>query len=235
MLNEQRHKIENIPVTTSFEQALEKLKIEDPDDIALVGELFETAKKIARPKVLFREAYVEEISGNKVRISGVSFESEVLAANLKKIHRVFAYVSTCGTEVDDWSRGEKDYVVSLWLDMIKEMFLHEANVFFREYVRKAFEFKQVSAVNPGSGNENNWHISQQAPLFDLIGGVKEEIGVTLTDSFLMLPVKSTSGLLHPSETEFVNCALCGRKNCSGRKAGFNSELYARIFNRKENL
>ena len=222
-------KIDTIPVTTSFEQALAKLKIEDEDDIAMVRALFETAKKIVRPKVLYREAYVEEVSGKNVRIDNLAFESEVLAANLKNVHRVFAYVSTCGTEVDDWSRAEKDYVVSLWLDMIKELFLREANTFFRDYIKNSYQIKTLSAINPGSGNRDNWHISQQVQLFKLIGDVRDEIGVTLTDSFLMVPIKSTSGFLYPSETEFVNCSLCGRENCQGRRVAFDKELYEQTF------
>ena len=224
-------KIDNIPVTTNFEQVLAKLKIEDDDDIAMVRSLFDTAKKIARPKVLYCEAYVDEISGKNVRINGTTFESEVLAANLKDIHRVFAYVSTCGAEVDEWSKNEQDYVVSLWLDMIKEMFLREANTFFRDYIKNTYKIEKLSAINPGSGNRDNWHISQQALLFAMIGSVKEEIGVTLTDSFLMMPIKSTSGLLYPSEKEFVNCALCKRENCQGRRVEFDSELYTQIFNK----
>jgi hypothetical protein len=222
-------KIEAMPATTTFEQALDTLKIEDDEDITMIRSLFETAKGIAKPKVLYREAYVEEISGKNVHINGFIFESDILAANLKNVHRVFAYVSTCGTEVDEWSAGEKDYVVSLWLDMIKEMFLREANIYFGDFIKNAYKFEKLSSINPGSGNENNWHISQQKQLFAMIGGVKEEIGVELTDSYLMLPIKSTSGLLYPSETEFVNCALCGREKCPGRRVEFDSKLYARIF------
>jgi len=222
-------KLDTIPVATSYKEALEKLRITDEDDIAMVQRLFETAKEISRPKVLYREAYVEEISGSRVRINGLDFQSEVLAVNLKNVHRVFAYVSTCGTEVDDWSRDEKDYVVSLWLDMIKELFLHEANIFFKEYIKNSYKFKTLSFINPGSGNKDNWPISQQTQLFTLVGSVNEEIGVTLTDSFLMVPVKSTSGLLYPSETEFVNCSLCGRENCTGRRVEFDRELYAKTF------
>ncbi|MCL2478035.1 MAG: hypothetical protein FWF22_00935 [Treponema sp.] len=222
-------KLDDIKVITTWEQVLEKLRIEDEDDIKLVKGLFETAKKIARPKVLYRESYVEEVAGKNVRIDGLEFESDVLAANLKKVHRVFAYVSTCGTEVDNWSALEKDYVVSLWLDMIKQLFLQEANIYFREYLKKGFGFKTLSAINPGSGNRDNWPISQQAQLFRMIGSVKEEIGVTLTDSFLMLPIKSSSGLMYPSDTEFTNCSLCNRKNCPGRRQEFNSELYAKTF------
>ena len=223
------YKLDNIPVNTTLEEVLNRLAIEEPEDIALVSGLFKTAKEIARPKALYREAYVEEVSGADVRIDGIDFTSEVLAMNLKNIHRVFAYVCTCGTEVDDWSHNERDYVVSLWLDIIKEMFLHQAISYFRDYIKSSYRFNNLSAINPGSGNVDNWPISQQTRLFSLIGGVKNEIGVTLTDSFLMIPVKSTSGLFFPSEKEYVNCALCGRENCPGRRAAFDRELYAQAF------
>ena len=222
-------KLDNIPVTVTLEQVLQRLKLEEQEDIALVSELFAKAKEIARPKAVYREAYVEKVSGARVKINGLWFESPVLSAKLKDIHRVFAYVCTCGTEVDDWSRGEKDYVVSLWLDMIKAMFLTDANNYLREFIIGTYKINKLSSVNPGSGNVENWPIAQQRPLFDAIGDVKNEIGVTLTDSFLMLPIKSMSGLLFPSEKEFSNCALCGRENCSGRRAAFDRKMYEGIF------
>jgi len=224
-------KLDNIPVTTTFDQVIKRLKIEEPEDIEIISKLFETAKEIAKPKVLYREAFVEEISGSNVNINGYNFESDVVAMTLKNVHRVFAYVCTCGTEVDDWSHNEQDYVVSLWLDMIKEMFLFEANNFLRKHLKSSYGFEKLSSLNPGSGDEDNWHISQQTQLFAMIGDVKPEIGVTLTDSFLMVPIKSTSGLLFPSKTDFVNCALCTREKCVGRRVEFDKELYAQIFNK----
>jgi len=223
------HKIDNIPIKTSIEQALNNLHISDSEDIAMVSGLFEMAKKIAKPKALYREAYVEEVSGDKTRINGYDFRSAVVTMNLKNIHRVFAYVCTCGTEVDDWSHKEKDSIVSFWLDMIKQMFLHDAIAFLKDHIKRVFMFEKLSVINPGSGNLENWPISQQKPLFDLIGNVKSEIGVTLSGSFLMVPLKSTSGLIFPSETEFVNCALCSRENCKGRQVPFDIRLYNKAF------
>jgi len=223
------HKLDNIPITVTLSKVLQKLAVKDDEDIALISDLFETAQAVARPKALYREAFVEELSGARVRVNGFDFHSEVLAANLNNIHRVFAYVCTCGAEVDEWSRGGHDYVVSLWLDMIKEMFLIDAITFLREHIKTAFGLKRISAINPGSGNAENWPISQQKELFAMIGDVKGEVGVTLTDTCLMLPIKSTSGLLYPSEADFVNCALCFRENCQGRRAEFDKELYERTF------
>ena len=229
IVNIMKRKLDNIPITTTIEEVLEKLRIEEPDDIELITGLFNKAKEIARPKVLYKEAFVEEVSGDEIRIDDTVFHSKVVAANLKNVHRVFVYVCTCGTEVDAWTQGEKDYVVSLWLDMIKELFLHEASVYFKEYIKSSYRLENISAVNPGSGNVDAWDISQQYLLFDLIGDVKEEIGVELTNTYLMHPIKSTSGLIYPSDTEFVNCALCNRENCIGRRAEFDAELYAQTF------
>ena len=222
-------KLDEIPVKTTLEHVIKTLLLEEPEDIDIISKLFKEAKETAKPKVLYREAYVESINGPLVQINGTVFESTVLAKSLNSISRVFAYVCTCGTEVDDWSRKESDYVVSLWLDIIKEMFLGEASLYFREHIQKTFQLEKLSSINPGSGNLENWPISQQAPLFKMIGSVKDEIGVILTDSYLMVPIKSTSGLLFSSEAGFDNCALCTRENCPNRRAEFDAKLYERTF------
>jgi hypothetical protein len=41
---------------------------------------------------------------------------------------------------------------------------------------------------------------------------------------LMLPAKSESGIFFPSETTFLNCQLCPRQNCEGRKAAFDLKM-----------
>jgi hypothetical protein len=203
---------------------VKKLLLEDEDDIGLIAGLFAKAREVARPKALYKVAYVEDADHLHVTLDGVRFASEVLARNMKGVHRVFAYVCTCGAEVDDWSHAEKDYIVSLWLDIIKERFLFDAITFLREHIKKKYGIATLSAVNPGSGNVDNWPIAQQKLLFPLIGGVAEDAGVRLTDSCLMLPTKSTSGLLYASDTEFFNCSLCERKICPGRRAEYQGNV-----------
>ena len=50
------------------------------------------------------------------------------------------------------------------------------------------------------------------------------IGVNLTDSFLMIPRKSISGIYFPTEIKFYSCQLCPRERCIGRKAPYDSKL-----------
>jgi hypothetical protein len=74
------------------------------------------------------------------------------------------------------------------------------------------------------GSLEDWPISEQKQLFSLLGDVEAAIGVQLTSSMLMLPAKSESGIFFPSETTFLNCQLCPRQNCEGRKAAFDPKM-----------
>ena len=77
----------------------------------------------------------------------------------------------------------------------------------------------LSALNPGSLAA--WPISGQAELFAILGGkefVQETIGVTYSDTFLMFPSKTISGILFESEVFYKNCQHCPLTNCPGRRA-----------------
>lgn len=220
----ERYLLDAIPISVTLDSVIKDLRLEDEDDIEFVSDLFAKAKKIARPKALYKVTYIDDIDASHVITDGVTFTSDVLAHNLKGVHRVFAYICTCGTEVDEWSRTETDYIVSLWLDFIKERFAYDATSYLHHYIKERYGFEIVSSINPGSGNVDTWPIEQQKLLFSLIGDVTIDTGVILSDSFLMIPTKSTSGILYPSATEFINCSLCERKNCPNRHAAYSKRL-----------
>jgi len=79
----------------------------------------------------------------------------------------------------------------------------------------------MSFMAPGSLPD--WPLEEQKPLFNLLGNVKAAIGVNLTDSLLMLPVKSISGIYFPVEASFYSCQLCPRQKCEGRKARYDKK------------
>jgi len=110
------------------------------------------------------------------------------------------------------------------LDMIKEMIMADTMVQFTEIICSKYDIKRYSTMNPGSGNADVWTIDQQRRLFDLIGDVQKDSGIYLTDGFLMVPTKSVSGILFPSESGYTNCEVCTRENCQGRKAPYNPSL-----------
>jgi hypothetical protein len=55
--------------------------------------------------------------------------------------------------------------------------------------------------------------------------VTRHIGVVLTDSFLMIPNKSVSGIRFQTETDFRSCQVCRREVCPSRSAPFDKALW----------
>ncbi len=79
-------------------------------------------------------------------------------------------------------------------------------------------------MEPGSGAADVWPITQQKELFSIFGNVEDLIGVRLTHNYLMIPIKSVSGILFQTETTFETCQLCPREACIGRRAEYAPDL-----------
>ena len=76
-------------------------------------------------------------------------------------------------------------------------------------------WKHTNRFSPGYCG---WHVSQQQLLFPLFQG--HTCGVTLTDSSLMLPIKSVSGIIGLGKDVRhldYTCGLCDFKQCYKRK------------------
>ena len=216
--------LDNIPFELDIPSLLETLHVDaDDDDAARVGELAAKAQAIGRPKALYREAYVESRGDKHVVVDGIWLTSRVLSVNLEGAHRVFPHVATCGTELDDWSSSLDDMLERYWADRIKESALGAAIRAFTADLEERCRPGKTAVMDPGSLDD--WPLGQQGQLFSILGEVRELIGVELTESFLMLPIKSVSGLRFPTEGNFESCELCRREDCPGRRAPHDPELF----------
>jgi hypothetical protein len=189
--------------------------------------LVKEARAVARPKAAFRVGYIENKNHQTVQINGITFNSRVLRVNLEEAHRVFIYLATCGVELEEWSKSVTDLLQQYWADTIKEQALRSASRALDRYLKEQFQLSKTSAMAPGSLEA--WPITEQRQLFDLMGGLDREIGVQLTDSYLMLPIKTISGVRFPTENRFESCQLCPRENCPGRRSPYDRDLYEKRF------
>ncbi|MCK4419605.1 vitamin B12 dependent methionine synthase [Candidatus Aerophobetes bacterium] len=196
-------------------------KSEDAKDIQ---HLLQSAASICKPKTIYEVSYIQDKGHNTVNIGGVIFTSRVLRVNLDKVERVFLYVATCGRELDEIVATTDDFMKQFWLDTIKEMALGSSIKYLDDYLKRRYALGQMSKMNPGSGAQDLWPIEEQKQLFSIFGNVKDLIGVELTDSFLMVPNKSVSGIYFPTEIRFESCQLCPREVCPGRKAPYDKNL-----------
>ncbi|MEG1501114.1 MAG: vitamin B12 dependent methionine synthase, partial [Clostridiales bacterium] len=59
----------------------------------------------------------------------------------------------------------------------------------------------------------------------LLGEVEKATGVKLAEDLLMVPVKTVSGIRFSLDIDYVNCQLCPREACRGRRAAYDANLY----------
>ena len=219
----------NIPYSLDLTDLLKQLHIESGSSSAREFEaLLDTAQEIARPKALYKESFIDQKGSDTVTLEGMVFRSPALRHNLEQVNRVFPYIATCGTEVDDIAASKDDILKQVCLYTIKLNLLETSIQFIRDEINQRFKFSKLSSMNPGSGEATMWPIEQQQELFSIFGDVQGQIGVKLLPSFLMQPDISASGIFFPAETTFQNCQLCQRENCEYRSADFNEALWESI-------
>jgi hypothetical protein len=215
----------DIPFSPDVDEFLKAVHVDAGSSEAVeVADLVKQAVEIARPKGTFGVAFIESRGSEKVAIDGVAFRSRVLAVNLQKVYRVFPYVATCGVELEEWSNRMEDPLQAYWADALKHLALGRAIRAVNTNIGEQFDPGPTSVMNPGSLPD--WPLEQQRELLSLLGDVRSRVGVELTDSFLMIPTKSVSGLKFSTEVQFINCQLCPRERCEGRRAAYDPELYA---------
>lgn len=216
----------DIPCRLDADALMRKARVlPGTDDAEVFAQLLAEAQRVARPKAAFKEAYVEARSDQTVTIDGVTFTSRALRINLDGAERVFPYVATCGTELDGVRTDPGEFLAPYWLDTIKEAVLPLATDHLHEYLHRTYALPKTSAMSPGSGDATVWPIEQQRELFDLLGDVHGAIGVRLTESFLMVPAKTVSGIHFPTEIDFQSCQLCRRERCQFRQAPFDAKAW----------
>ena len=213
--------LDEIPVEFNLADIASKLHVEaGSDDWNMLSDMVNKSGSVSLPKAVCKIAFIEKREGDTLWIDRKKFESRILRINLEHVDRVFAYVVTCGREMDERIECRKDdFMAPYYLDVLKETALGAGVQHVENYLRKRFGLKKISSISPGSLSE--WPVTSQVQLFSLFGDVEKLIGVTLTPSCLMIPNKSVSGIYFETEKDFFSCQLCPRKVCRGRRAQFD--------------
>ncbi len=188
----------------------------------ILNSLVEKARQIARPKAIYTITGIDEHREGSVVLGGILMESRVMAVNLKEIHRVFPYIVTAGRELFNWTQSQDDLLEKYFADEISQMALRRAGEFLLAHLKETYQLGKTSSLNPGSLQD--WPITAQRPLFQLLGNPQEAIGVELMESMLMIPNQSVSGIRYSSDTDFYNCELCPRGHCPHRRAPYDEDL-----------
>jgi hypothetical protein len=191
------------------------------DMAARLGDLVAEARDIARPKAAYREIAIQSTTEDGLYIDGIELKSRLLRTNLTSAKTLYAFIATCGTELEAWAKKYTDLLESFWTDTIMNIALGAAIGPLEKQLQPHCQDHFLSSMNPG-GLED-WPLTEQRPLFRILGTAPADIGIILTDSCLLLPLKSVSGIYFDSAKDFCNCQLCPREACPGRRVPRISE------------
>jgi len=217
--------VDNIPVSLEAGEIARHLRIRpERAGSSHIEELVKLANSLVNLRAVFDISYVGTKDAGSVEVAGVVFRSGVLRHNLESAQKVFPYIITIGAELEKRASSLGDLLKQYYLEEIANFVLGQGADWLTKRLQDRWGFPLLSNMSPGSLED--WPITEQRQLFSLFGDTEKTIGVRLTDHFLMLPRKSISGILFPSEEGFTACQLCPRETCPSRRAPYDEGLAA---------
>ena len=187
-----------------------------------VSECAEELKHVARPKSVFREFTLALPVEGVVRIDTVNVLSRNLFRNLKGCSCVFLMAATLGIEVDrlitraSAVQMSRAVVYQAAAAAMVEAYCDEVNDVLRKEAQSQGLYCRPR-FSPGYGDFDIKHQQDIVRLLD----TPRQIGLTVTDSLLLAPVKSVTAVIglsnEPQPCHKNGCEECGKKNCEYRR------------------
>jgi hypothetical protein len=219
--------IDNLPVEIDRETLLKLAGYSEkrpaPRRLVEVAErVIERARALAHPRAVYEVHETAHSKDGAVLLGGGKFTGKILARVLKGSDLAVVYAATLGPELDQESSrlaAGGDILSSVLLDTAGSLVLAKASISFIGKVFDAQAAPRGCAVTPPFGpGQCRWDLAEQRVLFDLIAPGK--IGIMLTDTYLMIPKKSVSGILGIGRSDEIfttaPCKICDRVDCPGR-------------------
>ena len=190
----------------------------------LVDEYIDKASALIEPRAgfIFKKIVELERKSGLLILEDVKLEvGKIIAVQLKDSEFVALFQCTIGEKVEEFygdlfAKGDnlEGYVVNLSGSEAAESVAE----YMHQEIRNLAEAKGLNITNRFSPGYCNWNVNEQFKLFGLFPD--EYCGIALTDSALMKPIKSVSGLIGiGTDAKFrgYNCSMCDDEHCIYRR------------------
>jgi hypothetical protein len=217
--------IDRIPVALDPAAVAKRLR-HNPARASSVNldELLGQARSLIHLRAVYEISYTGAKGEDTVEVAGVTFRSRVLRRNLDQAQKVFPFIMTAGPALEAAAASAGDLLKQYYLEEMANIALENGAAGLADRLKARWGFPGLASMDPGSLED--WPITEQPKLFSIFGDTERLMGVRLTDSMLMLPRKSISGIFFPSEEGFMSCQLCERTACPARRAPYDEKLAA---------
>jgi hypothetical protein len=131
------------------------------------------------------------------------------------------FICTSGAQLDQWAselNAGDDLLGSYIVDTLGSIIAEKIADDLQDQIRQLAKENYLSITNRYSPGYCDWHVSEQQKLFKLVP--EKPCGVVLTESSLMIPKKSVSGIIglgKDLKIQPYQCDLCHQTNCPKNK------------------
>lgn len=212
----------DIPVAEIYSAMGFKTSQPDAETVRTTEYLLEEAALFLRPE--FKYSEVEgQLTEDTLTLGGVTFDAgRIICRQLRGAQRFIVFVATVGAGYFQWTDAVKrrDGVFQTYvMDCIGSQIVESAADCMEKVLQAELDSEGLHRTNRFSPGYCGWHVSQQPRLFSLFEE-KTPCGIELTDSCLMLPVKSVSGVIGVGpDVRYLpyTCGICDMKMCYKRR------------------
>lgn len=167
-------------------------KTEDSSILSLVDEAISRIEASVSPKTIYRifDCFVAD---DEMIIGDYHFKSTRLAQNMAGCKRVVVFGATLGTECDRLIKiaSATDIALAMALQAAAASKIEEVCDSLEESIKAEHNVKLRQRYSPGYFDLD---IKEQKKVFDLVQ-ITKRIGLTLTDTFEMVPTKSVTAFI----------------------------------------
>jgi hypothetical protein len=190
----------------------------------LINDILKESEKLCRIKaeyIIFPDIKFHDYN-KSVEISHQFFQiNKIIYGQLKKSDSVAVFLCTAGEEIGARSRSlmkEGDLLKGFIFDIVGSEIVETAAELMQEALGAQSSTVGKRITNRYSPGYCGWDVAEQFKLFQLVP--ENVCGIRLTESALMIPIKSVSGFIGIGENVKLNpytCDLCDLKDCIYRK------------------
>jgi hypothetical protein len=186
----------------------------------IIWELLAQAEDKIKPAggyVVF-DAFQTNTARKSITVQGVEFfTNTIVTKHLEKSSAVALFVCTAGSEISRWAAAFNDVGQSIHayiVDSIGSIAVEKAMDVVQARLESELRQSGLRITNRYSPGYCNWDTAEQKKLFSLLP--EGFCGINLTDSMLMKPIKSISGIIGIGKDvtyRKYTCNFCKDKHC----------------------
>lgn len=188
--------------------------------------LLDMFEELITPHLHYQIIKIDHINNGTVYLrGGLNLNSPILAKIMKDCEYAICFIATIGSDVEgEIARlSEENHLSYAYiLDTMGSTVIESMVDKFHKSMKERYRARGGEVTLRFSPGYCDWHISEQKKLFCVLDS--SHLDVELTDSCLMQPRKSISGIfgvlpssINPPASPYNPCSKCKKKNCLSRR------------------